>query len=764
MSERTTPAGEPKAGTSRRTFLKVLGAASATTAVAACSSNTGEELIPYLVHPDETVPGVSNFYASTCRECAAACGVLLEVRDGRTFKVEGNPEHPLNRGALCSRGQASVQGLYNPDRYRQPMLRKDGRLSPISWAQAITLLTQQLAGVQSGGKAGGAVFINQHETGSFPGFLDAWLAGYGMPAHLSYAALADGGVIAANKQSFGVAWPSLDFTAAKTIVSFGADFLETWGASVPQQLSFADARGKIADAPRFIYVGPRRSLTGMNADQWIPCKPGSEVAIANALAGTGSIGQAAQAADVPAPTLQALATALAGGPSLVLAGGSTELALAVNALNQKFGNIGRSVLPTQPIESFEGMSSDAEITDAIERMRAGQVPVLFVRGANPVFTSPKSLKVADAMAKVPFKVSFSSYPDETAELCDLVLPDHHWIESWGDAQPVPGVISLQQPGMDPVYDTRATADLLLAVSKSNPKIAGANAAKSYRDNLIARYPGGTTAFTSALIKGIGNGTLAGERAKKGAVATTRTAANIEGTSGDMYLVVYPSPMLEDGSGANKPWLQEIPDPVTKVCWQTVIEVGSKAAARLAIDAGDVLRVETPNGSLTAPAYVYPGLRGDTIAIAFGRGHTAYGRYAQNIGSNPGDLLSAVFDAKSGAQAWTSTKVKVTKTGDFVPLVSTEGSARQHGRGIAQAIEARDLGVFPAAGAGETQHAGGVKDAEAGAEEHMPGDASHAFLPGLRAPVAQDAQGDLPSDDNKKGMYDPNHWSGMAKRR
>ncbi|HSU94589.1 MAG TPA: twin-arginine translocation signal domain-containing protein, partial [Gemmatimonadaceae bacterium] len=110
MSERTTPAGEPRAVTSRRTFLKVLGAASATTAVAACSSNTGEELIPYLVHPDETVPGVSNYYASTCRECAAGCGLLLEVRDGRTFKVEGNPDHPLNRGALCSRGQASVQG------------------------------------------------------------------------------------------------------------------------------------------------------------------------------------------------------------------------------------------------------------------------------------------------------------------------------------------------------------------------------------------------------------------------------------------------------------------------------------------------------------------------------------------------------------------------------------------------------------------------------------------------------------------------------
>ncbi|MBK5189256.1 MAG: 4Fe-4S dicluster domain-containing protein, partial [Gemmatimonadaceae bacterium] len=469
-------------------------------------------------------------------------------------------------------------------------------------------------------------------------------------------------------------------------------------------------------------------------------------------AGTGSIGQAAQAADVPAATLQALATALAGAPSLLLAGGSMELALAVNALNQQFGNVGRSVLATKPIESFEGMSSDAEITDAVERMRAGQVPVLFVRGANPVFTSPKSAKVADAIAKIPFKVCFSSYPDETAELCDLVLPDNHAIESWGDAQPLAGVIAMQQPGMDPVYDTRATADVLLAASKGNPKLAATHAATSYREYLIGRYPGGTTAFTSALIKGIGNGTLAGERPKRGALATTRTSANIEGTSGDFFLVVYPSPLLEDGSGANKPWLQEIPDPVTKVCWQTVVEVGSSAAARLALDSGDVLRVETPAGAITAPAYVYPGLRGDTIAIAFGRGHTAYGRYAQNVGVNPGDLLPVAFDAKSGSFAWTSTKVKVTKTGDFVPLVSTEGSARQHGRGIAQAIDARELGIVPTPAEAEKEG------------EHMPGDASHEFLPGLRAPVAQDAQGDLPSDDNKKGMYDPNHWSGMAKRR
>jgi len=439
----------------------------------------------------------------------------------------------------------------------------------------------------------------------------------------------------------------------------------------------------------------------------------------------------------------------------VLAGGGAELALAVNALNQKLGNVGRSVLPARPIESFEGMASDAELTDAVERMRAGQVPVLFVRGANPVFTSPKAARVAEAIAKVPLKVSFSSYPDETTELCDLVLPDHHAIESWGDAQPLPGVISLQQPGMDPVYDTRATADVLLALAKTNPKLAATHTAPNYREWLISRYPGGTTAFTSALIKGIGNGTIGAERPRRAVAPTTRSAANVDGTSGDFYLVVYPSPLLEDGSGANKPWLQEIPDPVTKICWQSWIEVSTVAAERLSIDSGDILKLETGSGTITAPAFVYPGLRADTIAVAFGRGHTAYGRYAKDVGVNPGDVLPVAFDARSGAMAWTSTKAKITKTGDFTPLVSTEGSARQHGRGVARAVDVRDLGLTPL-----------PRDTVAAGREpeEMPGDASHEFLPGLRAPVAQDAQGNLPSDDNLKGMYDPKHWSGMANRR
>src|SRR5919202_3767947 len=359
-------------GLRRREFLKVLGATGAATAAVGCSSRRVEKLIPYLNHPDDTVPGVSNYYATTCRECPVGCGVLAETRDGRVIKLEGNPAHPVNRGALCAQGQAAPQGLYNPDRFRGPLMRRsaNGPLEPVTWDQALQAFGQRLAGLGAG--AAGAVFINGHETGSFPAFLDQWLAAFGMPPHLSYHALADSAVVEANRQAYGVAWPALRFGDARLIVSFGADFLDNWGASVPQQLDFADARARIEGAPRFIYVGPRRSLTWLNADEWIPCRPGSELAIINALGGTAgaSLDAAAQASDVPVATLQRLATELgAARPSLVLAGvttaNATEVATAVATLNRTLGNVGTTIRPGEGVVAFDGAASAAELADAV---------------------------------------------------------------------------------------------------------------------------------------------------------------------------------------------------------------------------------------------------------------------------------------------------------------------------------------------------------------------------------------------------------------
>ncbi len=786
-------------GVKRRDFLKVLGTAGATVTTVGCSSDGVAKLIPYLAHPDQTVSGVSTYYASTCRECAASCGIIAETRDGRTIKLEGNPEHPLNRGALCARGQSALQGLYNPDRIRSPMVKEGGAWKSTTWDNALALLSQKLGEARSRGGANSAVFLNQHETGSFPGFLDSWLAGFGMRPHLSVDFEADSAAIEANRRTYGVSWPKLSFSDAKLIVSFGADFLDTWGMSVPQQLDFADARAKIEGAPRLVYIGARRSLTGLNADQWIACKPGSELAIANALAGKGSIAVAATQSGVAEATLTRLQQELASAkPALVLAGSSganaLDVALAVAAINQASGAVGTTIRPAESSPAFDGVARFSNVMAVTEQMRAGQVPIAFVRGVNPAYNLPAAAKFADAFAKVPFKVSFSMYPDETTELCDLILPDLHSLESWGDAQGGKGVASLQQPAMDPVFaGTRATADVLIQLAQKDPANAAKYPQKDYRSVLIGRFPGGMSAFTAALQKGVAAGTAAARTAPPEAPAFNWPAP-IDQTSGDMYLVTYQSPVLGDGRGANKPWLQELPDPVTKVLWSSWVEIHPETANKRGIERGDIVEVKTASGTLRAPAYLYLGIRPDTIALAIGQGHTSgakledhngkndknvpmqwgYGRYARNLGVRAHDLLVAGSNT-AGGFALTSTKASLSKTDGREILVSTEGSARQHGRGIAQAIPIAALLSGAAQGSPPDEKPSNEMKVEGkegtGApkhEEHIPGEASHAFLPGLRSPEAADAQGQLgttsPDHGKDKGMYAPGHWSGMAARR
>ena len=772
MSSETT-----KPGVKRREFLKVVGATGATATAIGCSSERVEKLIPYFVSPDETVPGVSTYYATTCRECSAACGVIAETRDGRAIKLEGNPDHPLNRGALCARGQAALQGLYNPDRYRTPMVRRNGRLERTTWDEGLKLLGEKL--VEARRNAAGVAFVKRHQSGSFTSMLNGWLASMGMPPAINIDPDADYSAISAFRQSYGFAWPRLDFSTARLIVSFGADFLDSWGASVPQQLDFADARAKGNDAPRLIYVGARRSLTGLNADEWIDARPGSELAIVEMLAGRSTPQQAAQASGVDAARLIALQQEFATAkPAMVLASGGGpngfDLCMAANGLSE--------VRPTAGVTSFEGIDSPAYLRVLAQRMQAGSVPVLMTHNVDPVYTMPRSSGFRTAMAKVPFKVSFSSIMDETSAMADLILPDHHSLESWGDAEPIRGTLSLQQPVMDPVFDTRPIADVIIALSKSGTAVTPL---PDYRSFMISRFPGGGTGLAAALPRGLATGSAApGGPEKSPAAAIPNPPAG----NGDFTLLVYPSPVLGMGDGANKPWLQELPDPVTKIAWQTVAEIHPATARRIGVENGDHVVVETAAGKLSLPVFTYQGIRPDVVAVAAGRGHAeSAGRYAK-AGANAFDLLTYSED-RAGSVVYGATRARVTKDAAFSRLVTTEGSARQHGRGIAQAVVVSDLGTGATREASGSEHAAeaapqgsvtpenqqratgehaaaGEHGADAGAPE-FPGGASHEFLPGLRSPTANDAQGELGGKElasKEKGMYDPRHWSGMANRR
>ncbi|HZE94876.1 MAG TPA: molybdopterin-dependent oxidoreductase, partial [Gemmatimonadales bacterium] len=479
----------------RRRFLKVLGV---TGAGAAALSSCGigpeptERLIPYLIQPEDQIPGKATYYATTCRECAAGCGVQVRVREGRAVKLEGNPDSPINRGRLCARGQAALQGLYNPDRIAHPMVRNaNGTFEDIDWDGALQRLSAKVR--ESQGK--GIVFLTGAELSTFGDLVDEWMKQVG-GRRMSYEPFGFEALRAGNRLAFGTAsLPAYDFANAKYLISFGADFLDSWLSPVEFQNGFSRSHafdaGRPASMAKFVFVGPRLSLTGMNADQWIAARPGTEGTLALAMANVivrqrlahvpADAGRLSALLDRHAPRAVAesigieaeaivrLASefanskgglAVAGGMATQYANGA-EIVAAVNILNYVVGAVG-SLVKFGADLAVGSTNTFGEIATLTSDMAAGRVALLFVHGANPAHSLPGAFQ--QALGKVGYKVSFSSYMDETTAACDLVLPDHHPLEQWGDSRPRAGVTALQQPVVQPVFDTRQTGDLILKLS------------------------------------------------------------------------------------------------------------------------------------------------------------------------------------------------------------------------------------------------------------------------------------------------------------
>ncbi|HYM82128.1 MAG TPA: molybdopterin-dependent oxidoreductase [Candidatus Limnocylindria bacterium] len=699
----------------RRDFLKLVGIGAAG-AASGCAPPQAEKLIPYLVAPNDVLPGIPYWYASTCTECPAGCGILVKQREGRAIKIEGNPAHPVNRGGLCARGQAGLQGLYDPDRLKGPMVREGGAWKPVAWDQALRLATEKLAPAR-----GKVALVTSHATGSFHALCGEWATAAG-GTHLVYEAFAHESMREANRRTFGQASvPRLDFERATFLIAFGADFLETWLSPVGHARGFATMRAR-RDGGAFVAVEPRLSLTGANADEWIAIRPGGEMALALGMArtivteGLGAAGGSGAAMDalsaytpeaveqqtgVPGATVQRLARAFAARrPSLAVAGGiaaqseqSVALHAAVNLLNHVAGNLGETVHFDRTL-NLDAVAPFGEVQNLIAAMGEGRVDALVVHGANPAYAVPAWAGFVPAMDKVPFKISLSSVLDETAEHCDLLLPSTHALESLGDAEPLRGVYAILQPAMQPVplFDAKPAGDMLIALAR------GAGFGQSFPDGwrpylearwrpLHGRFGGGRdfeTFWRETLQKG---GVWEEESAATPARwtgAPVFASPELKGT-GELALVLYPSPALYDGRGANKPWLQELPDPTTKAVWGSWAEIHPDTAAKLGVRNGQPIKIATEAGSVELPAYVYGGIRPDTVAIPLGQGHTAYGRYAKGCGVNPLSLLSAATDAASGAVAYLSAKATVTVGAQAMDLVVTQREKIQSERVVAEVI-------------------------------------------------------------------------------
>ena len=720
----------------RRDFLKVLGWGGTAVALSGCGNTSvedGKEFVTSYSEPaDYEIPSIGVYFNSTCAQCDAGCNIMGRVREGRVLKLEGNAGSSINRGKMCGLGQAGVQAHYNPDRVREPLLRNGNKGETLTWEKALSLINEKLGGV----KGEEVAFLTGGISGHAKVLLNNYLEVLGSKNHYAYEAVSPGVVRAANKKAYGVEMPRLHLDKARVVVSFGADFLGAWVSPVHFSMQYGQFRKGSRPEGRgvLVQIEPKMTLTGANADHWIPIRPGTEgilaLGIINALGASVPADAAAVAKDytaervskdtgVPAEQVGKLAALLKErSPSLVLAGGAAEgyahcsqNAAAIALLNQVLGNVGKTIDASDTLQFTQiapTTGSRASLQVLNDSMAQGKVKVLFSYGANPVYTAPASMKLVENLQKVPFKVTFAHYLDETALQADLVLPLDSALEDWGTSVPeylVDAQLSIQQPLMEKLYpNTRGIGDILLALLKQRR----AEDYKAYED--FYSYLRGAMVQNKAALGGavadddsFWNATLssgivklpsaAGSiLAKVSAAAIVLPAPAAEDASYPLHLIPAVSASMRDGRHANLSWLQESPDPLTTIVWDSWVELHPKTAAKLGIVEGDILEVTSRSGSIKAQAYVFPGIHPDAISVPLGYGHEAMGRYAKGVGANVFKMLDPVMDKETGELAINETRVKVSKTGQRVIVVKDEGAAggKQMGRKIAVKLSADEV--------------------------------------------------------------------------
>lgn len=718
----------------RRDVLKILGGATVASVLAGCVPKKPQSLIPYVIPHEEIIPGKSVWYASVCRECPAGCGIHVRVRDGRAVKIEGNPLHPINEGAVCARGQAGLHGLYNPDRLHHPVRKKpDGSHEQLTWEQAMDFLLTRLEALRKEGRGPGVVWMTPHLTGALDSLIDEFLRATGSRRRIRYEPLAYEAIRQANRITFGQdVVPTYDFSAAKALVSFGTDFLETWLSPVEHARQFTAMRkfdGK--QIHRSFHIGPRFSMTAANADEWIAPSVGTESAFAvgvlnviltsgrsalslveanELLRSTTGFGPKAVAAmtGVAEEKIRTVASALLDATTSLVVGGGTALGhehevqtlVALNLINYALGNIGKTVRLDLP-SSVSSLDNFADLERFVRSMEQGEVSAFFFTETNPAYSTPRHLNFSQAMSNVPLTVAFSSFMDETTAQATLILPIHTPLESWGDYEPAPGVHGLMQPVMQPVYKTtRMLGDILLEVKdRMTKREALSKRAQPFYEYLRLRWRGihrrskPLEDFESWWTGALANGGVfePSKPSRRFRLSRTRHSfSKPERQKSDFVLVTFPSLSFYDGRGANRPWLQELPDPITQITWDTWIEIHPDDARKLDVERGDMIQLASDHGTIEAPAYITVGVRPGTIAVPLGQGHSEYGRYAKGNGANVIELLPPNSLASSGGMKWSNVEVQPTKRGDRVPLADVAGSDYLHGRNIVQIVSVEEL--------------------------------------------------------------------------
>ncbi len=710
---------EDTKGLNRRQFLTIIGASGG---AVACSPKHGPgKIVPLLTPPAEGVPGKPTFYRSLCRECPAGCGVTARTREGRVVKLEGNPEHPVNRGALCARGQAGLTRLYDPRRPRTPLRRTaGGGHAAAGWEQAL----DELAGALRAPPLGEVVVLSRAESGSLGAIQEDFTRALGDRAtRIVYEPFDPAALRAASQKAFGLEEvPVYRIDRAAMIVSLGADFLESWLSPVEHARMLSEARSAEGGRAKLLFLGPYLGVTAAAADSWIPTAPGAEREIALALCreiqgrargalppeGAAALGTilapydpatVERKAGLPAGTLAGLARDLLAAPSSVVlppaptASGTdaTAAALAVTLLNQLLGNHGKTVLyGLDPGE--ERPAALADLRDLASRMAAGRVSVLITVDADPVATLPAELRFAEAMAKVPLTASIATGRSATGEHSTYILPELHTLETWSDSHVRRGILGLGQPVMRPIFDARSSGDILLELGARLGLAAEQFPFRSFEEfwrDRASSYAMLEENWTGDLLAAVRSGQQVGGFFSKtprppadvtwqpGALEAFHSAATeLSGDPAGPILALAPDLLRYDGRSGGLPWMEELGDPVTTVAWATPLVVAPALAAQLGVEEGDVVRAFAGQENAEFPIYVWSGLAPGVVALSAGSSAALA-------------LLPAKDDHIGGGRAFLSTRVRLARTGKHVQLVKYEGSQSQQGRDLFRTVPSRD---------------------------------------------------------------------------
>ena len=611
--------------------------------------------------------------------------------------------------------------------------RGSGEFESISWDEALNELAGKLSEYMD--KPDSVAMITAPLRGALGTVVDRFAENYGA-RRFSFEAVDQTVVRTAFNRMYGQnRLPSFDVQNAHYVLSFGADFLSHWHAPLHYNWQYGEFRGETGGRGKLVQIEPRFSLTAANADKWVYVNPGTEGVLAIAIAkailenGDGDLDMMAalketinaralpmntveELTGVKADVIETIAHDFAANQPGVAIGGGLAAAqtnglynmTAVYMLNALVGNVGKkggvifnppapipnvvSTAPANPLMEFQRFADE---------MRRGEVNAVLVRGVDPAHGTPASMQFGRSMREnVAFIASFSNFMDETTLQADLVLPDQATLESWGDDVPEPGpgyeAVAMQQPVVMPFVEGRAFGDVLLTLveemagrmTRNMPWANMQEAVRSVAQELwiknrgsIQQYENFEEFWVAVLQRGgwwDTNATAAAPQAPDLEQAPGDAFPAFTGSASEypFHLLPFPSHSMGDGSDAHLPWLQATPDPITTAAWSTWVEINPRDADATDMREGDIVTIESPQGSIETQVYVNPATAPGTVSVPMGQGHSSFGRYAEGVGSNVMEVLDAASDESTGAFAWGATRVRLAKTGRRERVIKFEG--------------------------------------------------------------------------------------------